>query len=111
MDNAGKKLRKLFDFQRFEREPVLQNVIDGVEVERTGKLSDDELEFVAGGVKTDSDSEDPQKYGRCPTCGGYMEKDESGIYCPNCNPRQPGFPQIGNVQGSAGKNNMFRHRG
>lgn len=81
MDNVGKKLRKIFDYQKFEKEPKLQGVIEGSTHRQ--KMSDDELELVAGGVMTGDDSEDPQSYGRCPVahCGNYLKKTPYGYIC------------------------------
>ena len=46
MDNMGKKMRALFDFQRFEQEPTLKGVIDDTKARSSGirLLTDDELE-------------------------------------------------------------------
>ncbi len=48
------KLRKLFDFQRFAMNPMLQNVIDETysRIEKT-ILSDDEMELVAAAGSKD----------------------------------------------------------
>ena len=84
MDNTEKKLRKLFDFQRFEKEPGLQSVIDSVKQGRSGgyKLSDEDLEFAAGGV-ANVQGEDPQAYGRCTVahCGCQLSKTSFGYVC------------------------------
>ena len=81
MDNVGSKIRKLFDYQRFEKEPKLQRVIDSSTGKR--KMSDDELEFVAGGVMTGDDPEDPLANGRCPVnhCGCTLTKTGYGYIC------------------------------
>ena len=45
MDNTERKLKKLFDYQKFEKEPGLQSVIDDAKQDRAGmnRLSDDDL--------------------------------------------------------------------
>lgn len=86
MSNTGKKLRQLFDYQKFEKEPKLQGVIDEVNSRKSviRLLTDDELEFAAGGVGN-VDDEDPQAGGRC-TCGAYLKKTNFGYICtePTC---------------------------
>ena len=47
MDRMSGKIRSLFDYQRFEQDPELQGIIDGVGL----LLSDDELEFAAAGME------------------------------------------------------------
>ncbi len=89
MDNTGRKLKKLFDFQRFEKDPGLQSVIDGVTQKKTGvnKLSDDDLEFVAGGAGRSVGVDDPQECGRCQvkSCQGYLKPLPGGGYiCSSC---------------------------
>ena len=42
-------LFQLFDYQRFENDPQLQSVIDGVESAYGAELSDDELQVSAAG--------------------------------------------------------------
>ena len=49
------KLRRLFDFQRFEKNADLQSVIDAVHARYAGrKLSDDEAELVAAAGTPDT---------------------------------------------------------
>ena len=83
MGNVERKLRKLFDFQKFEKEPELDAVIAGVNGNLSGirKLTDDELEYAAGGA-----SDDPQAAGRCTVkgCGGLLHETIDGYFCPNC---------------------------
>ena len=51
-NKTEKKLRLLFDYQRFEKEPALGRIIEQVEG-GVKELSDDELSFVnAAGVTT-----------------------------------------------------------
>ena len=97
-DNTGKKLRSLFDYQKFEREPGLGSVIEDTVGRSAGirKLSDDELEFAAGGVNTDiaASQKKPEpntdfSIGNafCPTCGRTMKvRIYSGSrgYCTKC---------------------------
>ncbi len=47
-EQIGKKLKALFDYQRFEQASGLQEVIDSTD-NGIRKLSDDELAFAAGG--------------------------------------------------------------
>ena len=59
-----RKLKALFDFQRFEGNASLQSVIDSVHARcAMSELSDDELGFVsaAGSVNTGKPSNDPEK--------------------------------------------------
>ncbi|MCR4591013.1 MAG: hypothetical protein K5668_09365 [Lachnospiraceae bacterium] len=58
MKGTGSKLRAIFDLQRFEEEPKLQGVINDTlkASKRFKKLSDDELEFAAGGQNTEDGS-------------------------------------------------------
>ena len=83
-----KKLSKLFDYQKYENEPKLQSVIDGVNNEYSGvrRLSDDELEYAAGGMGGGGSDDDPQSNGRCKEkdCGAYLQKTPFGYICPNC---------------------------
>ncbi|MBQ7583954.1 MAG: hypothetical protein IJT24_05030 [Lachnospiraceae bacterium] len=87
MSMVEKKLRKLFDYQKFEKEPELQGVIDGAESEYNGvrKLTDDELEFAAGGVAGGLEEDDPQANGRCRVkdCGSYLRRTPYGYVCSN----------------------------
>ena len=51
----GNLLRKLFDYQRIEREPELQQVIDTTVAEsKIYKLSDFDLEMVSAGTELDN---------------------------------------------------------
>ena len=56
MDNTGKKLAKLFDFQKYENESHLAGVISDTEKAFTGirAMSDDDLDMVAGGAKNNN---------------------------------------------------------
>ena len=87
MGIVEKKLRKLFDYQKFEKEPKLQGVIDGAESGYNGirKLTEEELEFAAGGVNEGDNSEDMQAYGRCKVkgCGSYLRPYMDGFICSN----------------------------
>ena len=60
-----KLLFKAFDYQRFENSKRLQAVIDASHARTSQhKLSDDDLEFVAGGISmpnTDPKPGEPQK--------------------------------------------------
>ncbi|MBQ9550596.1 MAG: hypothetical protein IJU87_07270 [Lachnospiraceae bacterium] len=53
MNNTGKMLKTLFDYQRFEEESSLQGVINETinKSKNMRILSDDELENAAGGVE------------------------------------------------------------
>jgi hypothetical protein len=90
MDNTGRKLKKLFDFQRFEKDPGLQSVIDGVTQKKSGvnKLSDDDLEFVAGGAGKSTIPDDPQNFASCKAtkdcCGKLMPLSTGGYICSDC---------------------------
>ena len=42
-----KKLKKLFDYQRFEKNERLEKIIEETESRYKGELSDDDLAFVA----------------------------------------------------------------
>ena len=69
--STEKKLRKLFDFQRFEKDEKLQEVIDGtLQNANIRLLSDDELEFAAGGKEMDKDESKTE--GFCVKCGKMM---------------------------------------
>lgn len=61
------KLKNLFDYQHFEKDPRLQKVIDGVHRRTEGReLTDDELDLIAAaGVPEISD-----KAGKKKTPGG-----------------------------------------
>ena len=59
-----KLLEGLFDFQRFERDPALQSVIDEVEERYFHKeLSDDELSMLSAAGEPYSQPPDPKKRG------------------------------------------------
>ncbi len=63
------KLRSLFDYQRFEGDEKLQGVIDEtLNFASSRVLSDDELEFAAGG-KEMNDHNDTKTEGYCTNCG------------------------------------------
>ena len=87
MSIVEKKLRSLFDFQKFEREPGLQAVIDDAGHDNKGirKLTEEELELAAGGVNEGDNSEDMQAYGRCTVkgCGSYLRPYMDGFICSN----------------------------
>ncbi len=101
-------LSKLFDYQKYEKEPKLQSVIDEAENGYKGysgmrKLTDLELENAAGGVEiTGSNEDDPQQNGRCKMggCTSYLKKTPYGYICPGChttydkdkNPTDPADP-------------------
>ena len=80
-------LSRLFDYQKYEKEPKLQSVIDEAENGYSGirKLTDIELEYAAGGVEI-TGSDDPQANGRCKEagCTAYLRKTASGYMCPDC---------------------------
>ena len=62
-----KKLRSVFDFQRFENEERLESVINKARRFSSARsLSEDELEFAAGGREIVQDEEEPE--GFCPKC-------------------------------------------
>ena len=88
MGNVERKLMKLFDFQKFEKEPELDAVIAGVNGKPSGirKLTDDELEYAAGGVMAGGSSDDSQAYGRCTVkgCGGLLSPTLDGFICGSC---------------------------
>ena len=52
------KLRKLFEYQRFENNSRLAKIISETENRYSSELSDDDLEFVsaAGELKTDDEN-------------------------------------------------------
>ncbi len=52
MDNTGKALKKMFDYQKFEKEPGLQGVIDDTvsTASTIRKLGEDELDLVSAGT-------------------------------------------------------------
>ena len=77
-ENIGKKLRALFDFQRFEEEPGLQKVISDTVNSSSNikRLSDDELEYAAGGVGVQNPKDEkPLLIGRayCKKCDKVMD--------------------------------------
>lgn len=90
MGIVEKKLRRLFDYQKFEQEPGLKSVIDGVEGKTSGirKLTEDELELTAGGRGAAGPTkDDPQTNGRCKAtkdCSSYLQKTMDGYICPDC---------------------------
>ena len=94
-DNTGKKLRRIFDFQKFEKEPGLGGVINDTMSTSSGvrKLSDDELEYAAGGVGAGSNTGEPDSdftigNAFCPKCSKVMKvRIHSGGrgYCTKCN--------------------------
>ena len=61
-------LNHLFDYQRFEKNPALQAVIDEVlgryARSRLVSLADDDLALAAGGTKTLEDKQEPDYDGR-----------------------------------------------
>ena len=66
--STEKKLRKLFDFQRFEKDEKLQEVIDGtLQNANIRLLSDEELEFAAGGKEMEKENTKTEGY--CASCG------------------------------------------
>ena len=83
------KLKRLFDFQRFVREPGLQDIIDET-LSDPGlrRLSDDDLDMVAAGTDTGSGNQDNNENTipfHC-TCG-YDFNITLGVKyckCPNC---------------------------
>lgn len=88
MDNTGKKLAKLFDFQKYENEFHLAKVISDTEKAFSGirAISDDDLDMVAGGAANNNtgNGDDPQAYGRCKECGGYLSRNGTGYICKSC---------------------------
>ena len=46
-----------------------------------GKLDDEMLDRVAGGMGV---SDDPQSAGRCPHCSAYLKKTPYGYVCRDC---------------------------
>ncbi|MCR5235711.1 MAG: hypothetical protein K6E34_00740 [Lachnospiraceae bacterium] len=89
MGNIESKLRKIFDFQKFEKEPGLDKVIKGVKGNSgIRRLTDDELEYAAAGMGQIDNSveDDPQQFGRCkrPGCQGYLRKTSDGYICTSC---------------------------
>ncbi|MCR5773668.1 MAG: hypothetical protein K6G42_01155 [Lachnospiraceae bacterium] len=96
-DNIGNKIRKLFDFQRFEKEPGLQDVIEDSlnNVAGVRRLTETELENAAGGVRIGNDM---NNVGKAQTgvgtisnkrkceCGGDIRLLSGGRgVCVNCN--------------------------
>ena len=60
--NTKKLLTELFDFQRFERDPALQSVIDEIEERCFGEeLSDDELKMLSAAGDPYLQIKDPTK--------------------------------------------------
>ena len=71
-----------------KKEPELDAVIAGVNGKPSGirKLTDDELEYAAGGVMAGGSSDDSQAYGRCTVkgCGGLLSPTLDGFICGSC---------------------------
>ena len=60
--DTDKLLAELFDYQRFERDPALQRVIDEVEERLLGKeLSDEELGMLSAAGDPYLQAPDPKK--------------------------------------------------
>lgn len=65
--STEKKLRRVFDFQRFENDEKLGSVIDKAKRFSSARsLSEDELEFAAGGREIVQEDQEPE--GFCPKC-------------------------------------------
>ena len=63
--NMEKLLAGLFDFQRFEKEPALQSVIDEVEARYfCAELTDDELDTLSAAGDPFSQPPDPKERDR-----------------------------------------------
>ena len=63
--NMEKLLAGLFDFQKFEKEPALQSVIDEVEARCFGaELTDDELDTLSAAGDPFSQPPDPKERDR-----------------------------------------------
>ncbi len=103
-DQTERKIKRLFDYQRFEQEPGLQKLIDDTKERYSGGriLSDDILEFAAGGVNRPQDGGERQKgdpnrppekgdwtKAMCPECGcpRWFERRGHGgrAFCEMCN--------------------------
>ena len=60
--DTEKRLRALLDFQRFERDPALQSVLDEVKSRYFGEeLSDDALSMLSAAGDPFSQTSDPKK--------------------------------------------------
>ncbi len=72
-----KKIKALFDYQRFEQDAKLKSVIDDVNggLLKGYRISDDELEYAAGGIQNinSSKASAETKMIRCPDCKGVVE--------------------------------------
>ena len=94
-DNTEAKLKGLFDYQRFEQEPHLQGMIDGVKaMGRAVPLDDEELTFAAGGIEEVGTGGSNPNYHWCERCKAFrVFRIWSGgrEACPKCN-WQPGEP-------------------
>ncbi|MCR5747824.1 MAG: hypothetical protein K6G03_08955 [Lachnospiraceae bacterium] len=68
-----KKIKALFDYQRFEQDARLKSVIDDVNdgLSKGYRLSDDELEYAAGGVQNIDNT--------------VASKSIKKVFCPGCN--------------------------
>lgn len=55
-----KKLKVLFEYQKFTKEPTLEDTIKTVEPDFCLELSDEALFAVAGGVKQNTNSDDKE---------------------------------------------------
>ena len=82
-------LKKLFDFQRFEKNPKLDQTIKDTFNEKESKLSDLDLSKVAGGNYSSGDSV-LGFYIKCPRCGcdTYRKLSFGGMdegFCYHCN--------------------------
>ena len=98
-DKTEARLRGIFDYQKFEREPHLQSIIDGT---RRGSraLDDDELVFAAGGNQEGSPK---PGYKYCTNCGGYRKfRSWSGGREACCECNKPYKPQPGEAKKGAG---------
>ena len=87
MMSLDKKLKKLFDYQRFENEEKLQGVIDNVNknVSNVRALSDDELIMAAGGTEISiPDQISESTINRCGKCDTALIKKSEGKYCMKC---------------------------
>ena len=70
-----KKLKTLFDFPKLEEEPGLQNVINETISTSSGirRLSDDELEYAAGGTEINDNKPPVTGKAFCPRCKKIMD--------------------------------------
>ncbi len=84
--SVDKKLRKLFDYQRFENDEKLNGVIEDVRNNISRRaLSDDELELAAGGKELKDEGKIPEAY--CRICKKWVPvKMFTGMrYVSSCN--------------------------